>query len=193
MHTGSSGLPERLIKIKQGDKFPNRPPSRENAMTNPSLEVYYGGVSVAIPFQWESQPGTPKVKFHDVPLPPLTPPPSFHFSPGNKPISKHSKSNLLRDVLPKLVLRKNFLPQYPASSSSSPWPSSHSVPCSPCAPNLQRQFALSRSSTDSRIDEQDEHGSPASTFCFGIGRGASAKSHGCSSSIIKVLLRDITA
>lgn len=41
----------------------------------------HGGTTASIPFNWESQPGTPKDRFRDDDaVPPLTPPPSY-FAP----------------------------------------------------------------------------------------------------------------
>ncbi|KAF5187269.1 Alkylated dna repair protein, partial [Thalictrum thalictroides] len=62
------------LQIKQDDKFFSMLLSKE---TNSSFRVYYGGASGAVPFVWESQPGTPKNKYCDTSLPPLTPPPSY--------------------------------------------------------------------------------------------------------------------
>ncbi|XP_059663594.1 uncharacterized protein LOC132309291 [Cornus florida] len=199
MPSSNSGLPGKSIHIKQDDKLSSRRLSREISINNTtSSEVYYGGASVAVPFMWESQPGTPRVKFREAQLPPLTPPPSFLFSPANKPIKKPSKPNLLHTLLPKLTMRKSPFPPSPASSSSSssssPWSSSHSVPFSPFTPNLRGQLILSssRSSFDSRINEADGHGSPVSTLCFGFSRGTNARPRGWSASISKVFLRGFT-
>ncbi|CAK9167010.1 unnamed protein product [Ilex paraguariensis] len=196
MFIRSSDLALKSIRTKQDQKLSTRQLSREISMTNSSGEVYYGGPSVAIPFMWESQPGTPKVKLRETSIPPLTPPPSFHFNPTKKPIKKPLKSNILLSVLPKLTLRTS-LPSSPASSASSSSPSSssssrgsssYSVPQSPYTPStLRDQFRLpiSRSSFDARMDEEDELGSRVSTFCFGIGRSTNLRSRGCSSSMIK--------
>ncbi|XP_057488072.1 uncharacterized protein LOC130774093 [Actinidia eriantha] len=171
--------------------------SREVSAINPSLEVYYGGASISVPFTWESQPGTPKVKFRENPLPPLTPPPTVHFSSTKKPTKRLSKSNLFHAVLPKLNLRRTSHPPSPASSlsSSSSWSPSCSVPSSPFTPsNIRGRVHLSsaRSSFDSRVHEEDEYGSPVSALCFGTARGANGRSRGFSSNVIKVLLREFT-
>ncbi|KAK3024391.1 hypothetical protein RJ639_043295 [Escallonia herrerae] len=181
MLNGSSDLRIKTNNIEQDEKFTSKRLSRETSMTNSSLEVYYGGSSVAVPFMWESQPGTPKFRSRDTPLPPLTPPPSSHSTPAKTPIKKHSKSSLFRNVLPKLGPRKTNSPRSPASSpsssSSSSWsprrPSSHSVP-SPSTRNLREHFPSPRFSFDSRVDgEEDDDESPASTSCCGL-RGASS-------------------
>ncbi|KAL6955358.1 hypothetical protein U1Q18_041328 [Sarracenia purpurea var. burkii] len=93
-----------------------------NAMIS-ALKVYYEGASVGIPFTWESQPGTPKVMFHENPLPPLIPSPFFHFSSMRKQIKRHPKSNLFCTVLSKLSLRRSSHPPSTASSLSSSSPS----------------------------------------------------------------------
>ncbi|OIT06871.1 hypothetical protein A4A49_21716 [Nicotiana attenuata] len=90
------------------------PPS----MKKSNFEVYYGDVPLAIPFKWETQPGTPKVKFLETPIPPLTPPPSFQVKKKNA-IKKQTKAKFLQmlSFLPKLNLRKS---QLQSSSSSDP-------------------------------------------------------------------------
>jgi hypothetical protein len=69
---------------KQGSKLHAKMLSKEAAaqLAVPSFRVYYSVASAgAVPFLWESQPGTPK---NDSPsaaaLPPLTPPPSYYAS-----------------------------------------------------------------------------------------------------------------
>src|ERR1044072_4082571 len=111
-----------------------------------SNEAYHGGKSASIPFTWESQPGTPKVRSQDSFLPPLTPPPSYFQNATKNPINKAKKSpkaSFLQTMFPKRTTRKDCVPpppsfqSYPSSSSSSslssysPRPTSYSVPCSP--------------------------------------------------------------
>ncbi|KAL3517977.1 hypothetical protein ACH5RR_020566 [Cinchona calisaya] len=158
MHTAISDVPIKPIKVKSEAKLYSsggtcRHPSRQTSMSNSSNEVYYGDSSVAIPFRWESQPGTPKVKLSERrPLPPLTPPPSYLCtSPANarahSVLKKHpaaeaatnnnNGSRILHTLLlPKLNLIKKSNVQSspslssssssPSSSSSSPWSSSSS-------------------------------------------------------------------
>ncbi|XP_070023384.1 uncharacterized protein [Nicotiana sylvestris] len=106
-----------------------------------NFEVYYGDVPLAIPFKWETQPGTPKVKFLETPIPPLTPPPSFQVKKKNA-IKKQTKAKFLQmlSFLPKLNLRKTQLQSsssptsYSSSSSSLSSPPrcwSYSAPASP--------------------------------------------------------------
>ncbi|CAL5424691.1 unnamed protein product [Camellia sinensis] len=180
---GSSDLPENSIKVK----------SREVSVPKSSVEVYYGGSPVAIPFVWESQPGTPKVKFHENPLPPLSPPPSFNLHAPRKPKEQNLKRTVSQFFLPKLM-RKTSYPPSPASSSSSSRSPLRSVSSSSfTSSNMRGKLEMSspRSPFDSRIEREDERGeSPVSTLCFGISRGgANARSRGSSSNIIKVLLR----
>lgn len=186
--------------------------TKEVSMSNFSKDQdsYHGGVPVSIPFTWESQPGTPKMRFRENPLPPLTPPPSYFYDSPKKTsikISNPSKSNLLGTILPKRVTRKTQLPTSSASSSSSsnssasfswslssPWSSSYSVQSSAVRPsaNFPRRCEISspRLSFDSRtMGEQDDYESHVSTFCFPRATNSRLKS-GCYSSISKVLLRD---
>lgn len=165
-----------------------------------SFDVYYRESSVGVPFLWESQPGTPKIKSRESPLmPPLTPPPSFHGSPliSRKPLKKQPRNNLVTTVLlPKLNLKKTQFQQSPSRSisSSSPW----SLSSSPLSESNQRRISSPpRMSFDSRFgsrieeDECDEY-SPVSTLCFRGGRGAGGRSRGCSSSIIRLLLGEFS-
>lgn len=185
-----------------------------------SFEDYHGGSSVSVPFIWESQPGTPKVKFRDNPannLPPLTPPPSYRYSPVTQRSSPYNnitrktspKANILQTIFsPKqfaAARRKRFPPSpslSPSSSSSSPR-SNSSVSSSPVVsktPSLKSRgwrmniISSPRLSVDSRVDggdhedEDQEYGSPVSTLCFGRGVANTRSRSGCYSSLIKVLL-----
>lgn len=77
---------------QKGAKFVlSRLLSRDSTATGaraPSFRVYYGVASAgAVPFLWESQPGTPKSSAADhapLPVPPLTPPPSYYQLAGAK-------------------------------------------------------------------------------------------------------------
>lgn len=75
--------------------------SREFHIPDTSFDVYYRENPDGIPFLWEIRPGTPKIKTREFPVPPLTPPPSFHATPSPR----------------KLVL--NPVRSTPSSSSSS--------------------------------------------------------------------------
>ncbi|KAK3017480.1 hypothetical protein RJ639_005984 [Escallonia herrerae] len=172
-----------MMQIKEDDKFFSRVMSKESSMKNPSFRVYYGGVAGAVPFMWESQPGTPKHKFSDHSLPPLTPPPSYYSNNNVKHTKKHfSKSKQLWHTL---FLRINLkkasqvvMPTSPPSSldSSSSWSSSLSsmsgVPMTPSKAFRRRRRFLSMGSLDDRIIVDDEehvsHGSPHSMLCFGV-------------------------
>ncbi|RDY03285.1 hypothetical protein CR513_13143, partial [Mucuna pruriens] len=70
---------EKSFRIKEGDRFFSRLMSKETSMANSSSRVfYYGETSIAVPFMWEAQPGTPKHPSSETCLPPLTPPPSYY-------------------------------------------------------------------------------------------------------------------
>ncbi|KAL3530960.1 hypothetical protein ACH5RR_010282 [Cinchona calisaya] len=184
------------IKAKSEVKLPSSKPRQ-----NPSNEVYYGDSSVAIPFRWESQPGTPKVNFHESPpLPPLTPPPSYQCSPARKSATKKhhqvavnsNSSGILHSFLPKLILIKKSNVQSKSPSLSSSPSSSDSVRSSPFTtasksswargPGQQRRrLSFSNSSRRKLEDEDDEDESHVSSLCF-------RNSRGCSASVIKLLL-----
>lgn len=209
--SSSTSLPQESLKIKKDDELFSKHLTSNVSMANFFTEDnYHGGSSIAIPFIWESQPGTPKIKFHENPLPPLTPPPSYFYSTPKTPTKKHSKPNFLGTIFPKRSTRKTSIPLSPASPlssslrlSTSPWSStSYYIPSSPkMVSKSRRRYEMSspRKSFESRMmvdeDQEVEHEceSPVSTLCFGIGRGANARSSrgSCYASMIKALLRDV--
>ncbi|CAA2994352.1 uncharacterized protein LOC111392132 [Olea europaea var. sylvestris] len=196
----SEDHPMKFIRIKLEEIFSSRRLSTElsrrlstelSICVDESFEVYYRDSSVGVPFLWESQPGTPKVKFRESPLPPLTPPPSFHSTPRRNPSKTHLKSNLIHSFLPKISVKKSREQQSPSSSSSSSSWSPHSVPSSPFSTSSSREqqcrISSPRMSLHSKMDE-DDYGSPTGTLCFSAGRRSNARSRGCSSKTIKLLL-----
>ncbi|KAJ6765436.1 hypothetical protein OIU79_021603 [Salix purpurea] len=176
-------LPQKVLQIKQDDRFFSRLMSKENSMANPSFRVYHGGVSVAVPFVWESQPGTPKHTFCEKITPPLTPPPSYYTNYSKKPTKKHTRSNLLRLLFPRNNLWKTNVSSSSANLSKNPssasWSSSSSSSTllsssTPKRYHERSRFASRRSSFDSRVsddaEESDNLGSShTSNLCFGIG------------------------
>ncbi|XP_004506443.1 uncharacterized protein [Cicer arietinum] len=173
---------KNVLQIKQDDKFFSRLLSKESSNCNPSFRV-----SVAVPFVWESQPGTPKYTFSETTIPPLTPPPSYHFNNINnstkKNEKKHSKFNLLLALLQKLNLKKINQSSWSSPSSLSsldPSNSSSAVDSSKINPATRgrRRFLSHGSSFDFSVEneENDGAGSPTSTLCFGIPRSASSNS-----------------
>lgn len=158
---------------------------------------YYGGSSAAVPFKWESQPGTPRRLFKrssssgfdsdsDFNSPvsaPLTPPPSyFHASPSStKPVNPKKQNTLFGSLLSK---NRSSLssPASSSSSSSSTRSSSSSIPSSPlrtselCCRKNRRRSSMWLGS--------------ASSFDYGSNHNNNDKSSGCYASIIKVLLRE---
>ncbi|KAI3676396.1 hypothetical protein L1987_86002 [Smallanthus sonchifolius] len=172
--SSSCDLPSMSIKTNQDTRFSisSRPLSTEiMSKHNSSVEVYYGGATVAVPFKWELQPGTPRVRFHETQLPPLTPPPSFLLNTPKTPINKISKPKrgILHAIFPRLTsTRKNCnSPASPASSESSSLfsPLSYSDSPSPLyTPNNHRQ------NRRKSFEDQDGYGSPVSTLCFRMRR-----------------------
>ncbi|KAK8669950.1 hypothetical protein V6N13_104717 [Hibiscus sabdariffa] len=88
-----------LSDKEQNDKFFSRLMSKETSMANSSCRVYYGGASGAVPFLWESQPGTPKHPSSATVIPPLTPPPSYYSSKSKQ--KKGLKPTLLSSIFPR--------------------------------------------------------------------------------------------
>ncbi|KAK6943393.1 hypothetical protein RJ641_024495 [Dillenia turbinata] len=188
---GSEHLPQGSLLSNQDDKFFSMLPKKEpTTMACPSFRVYYGDVSGAVPFMWESRPGTPKNPLSETSIPPLTPPPSYYYKLNQNPIKKHSRSNhLLSNVFPKITRKKaQLLSSSPClspslSSSSSTWSSSsHSTMSTPSMMKRSR-FPSPRSSYDSRVDDEEiAIRSPTSTLCFGMGgENSIPKLKGCHS------------
>ncbi|KAK3443979.1 hypothetical protein EUGRSUZ_B04020 [Eucalyptus grandis] len=101
-----------------------------------------GGTTASVPFTWESQPGTPKVRFCDDVVPPLTPPPSYFYVPARDTINRKQqrrKTKFLTTLLPKLRSSASSSPASSSYSSSSSYSLWSSVPPSPamdsCVPN----------------------------------------------------------
>lgn len=147
-----------ILQVKQDDKFFSRLLAKENSTANTSCRVYYGLAPGAVPFVWESQPGTPKNPISSTTIPPLTPPPSYLFNSNQNGTKKDQKPNLLMTIFPKLNMKKTHKPSPSISSLSSPsFPSAWSFPSS------------SRSSFSVNTGEE-EPSSPTSISCFQIRR-----------------------
>ncbi|KAK8596585.1 hypothetical protein V6N13_001197 [Hibiscus sabdariffa] len=202
MHTGSLYVSRKSLGIKQhGDFFPGRSSGVVSTVNFPA-EDYDEGAAAAVPFNWESEPGTPKVKCREIPrLPPLTPPPSYFYATPKRTVKDpYSKPRLLDAILPKRLRRKPRVQLSPASSSSSssasssrsssPWPRSYSVPSSPIAIGASNELPRAKLFSGSRANREDqqEYEYSVSTPCFG--GGARAMSRGFCSTMLKSFHRD---
>lgn len=163
---------DRSLHIKENDKFFSRLLSKETSAANASCRVlYYGGASGAVPFTWESQPGTPKHPLSEASLPPLTPPPSYYSTCNSNSAKNNSKHNLLHTIFPKLTSRKALVSPASSlssvsSSSFSSWSSTYSSPASSRKSMYHRRESSSRSR-------------PSSTSCFGALNKTSNWFRGC--------------
>ncbi|URE33258.1 hypothetical protein MUK42_06808 [Musa troglodytarum] len=167
MLSSSSDLPKSSLQIEEDDKFYGRLLSKESSAANPSSRAYYGVATVAVPFVWESQPGTPKHSSSAAAMPPLTPPPSYSYSPRSTSSTKNPKSGgCIRAMLPRLSLTSSSSSSVSLSSSSvssSPSSSSSGRPSHSRRPSSpQSSFLWSRGD-----DEESDDGSPTSILCFG--------------------------
>ncbi|KAI3788710.1 hypothetical protein L2E82_01483 [Cichorium intybus] len=193
--SSSPEFAQKALKIKQDDKFFTRLLSKESSVANPSFRVYYGNISGAVPFTWEIQPGTPKHKFSDNSIPPLTPPPSYYISnhdqDHNTKRKYYQRSKLLYNFLLniKLIKKGQVASSSPSSLSSSSWSSSMSstVPSSKGHRSRRRRFSSFGSSFD------DGHmyggGSPDTVKCFGINSNNSTNINGLSSGYTVVIMK----
>ncbi|CAL0320353.1 unnamed protein product [Lupinus luteus] len=130
---------EKSFRIKQNDRFFTRLMAKEisnNANTS-SRVLYYGETSLAVPFIWEAQPGTPKHPLLETSLPPLTPPPSYYSN--SKSISKsrrnYSKASIFfsrvfsrfggglrrKDHVSPSSISSSWSPSSSLSTSTSSW------------------------------------------------------------------------
>lgn len=192
------------IKHDDDDKFLSKLLSKETSKCNPSFRVYYGDVSSAVPFTWETRPGTPKhVSSEKSQLPPLTPPPSYYTNKLNNSSNKISRSkilfhNLLRRLNPqKYQFAKPNSRSSSSSLSSNSWSSSshssYSDPLStPAYVRKRRRFSSWGSSPSPSVSSNFEdraavdHEVCDSKMCFGIGNGG-----GYSAVIVKRALLSI--
>lgn len=154
--------------------------------------LYYGGAAGSVPFLWESQPGTPKHKLSDGPLPPLTPPPRFQSSPLASPSLRKKHSKIFNSIFARASSKKmsaNSLSLSPPSSSSSSYSSSFSLPSTPFHTGTGNSKARSGSIVRFGLDDDEyESGtdSPTSTLCFGPRNGGRRSSKGCYQSMKSV-------
>ncbi|XAR71879.1 hypothetical protein NMG60_11018326 [Bertholletia excelsa] len=173
-----------MLHIKQEDKFFSRLLSRETSRTDSSFRVlYYGGAPGAVPFRWESRPGTPKHPCSSDSLPPLTPPPSYQFNnhKSNKSMQKSaSRPNLLSSIFPgKRHVAPSLSSSSASSSRSSGTFSSGSVPgrrragarqCG-CWPRRRSAMEFGGDDNDEGIGGKASAGSPIPVRCFGVDTG----------------------
>ncbi|CAA3026659.1 Hypothetical predicted protein [Olea europaea subsp. europaea] len=188
MQTGNQDFTSKFLQIKQGDKFFSRLLSKKRNSSSFSSSAagdssfrtsYYDGAAGSVPFVWESQPGTPKHTYSDTPLPPLTPPPSYTFSPNNSMQRKNSKnSKIFSSIIPRVSSKKiSISPSFSSSSSLSL--SSNSAPSTPMnRPSNTSKYSVASSTSAIHFglyEEGQESISPTSTLCFGNGNGSSSK------------------
>ncbi|CAL4908691.1 unnamed protein product [Urochloa decumbens] len=83
--------PQSPLRITHDGEFYARLLTKESSSLggNPSFR-YYGAGPGAVPFVWESQPGTPKDAYSAAAAAPaITPPPSYHLRGGAPPLGHH--------------------------------------------------------------------------------------------------------
>ncbi|KAL5201950.1 hypothetical protein ABZP36_012902 [Zizania latifolia] len=82
----AASKPQSPLRITHDGEFYARLLTKESSQGNPSFR-YYGAGTCAVPFVWESHPGTPKVDASSscrmlaaaaADVPAITPPPSYH-------------------------------------------------------------------------------------------------------------------
>ncbi|CAN6337308.1 unnamed protein product [Urochloa humidicola] len=92
--------PQSPLRITHDGEFYARLLTKESSLGNPSFRYYYGAGPGAVPFVWESQPGTPKDAYSSssrmmlgaAAAPAITPPPSYHLRGGAPPLGHHHGS-----------------------------------------------------------------------------------------------------
>ncbi|KAL6607772.1 hypothetical protein ACP70R_040835 [Stipagrostis hirtigluma subsp. patula] len=157
---------------KQGSKLHSKMLSKEAAaqLSAPSFRVYYSVASAgAVPFLWESQPGTPK---NDSPsaaaLPPLTPPPSYYAAGGRGGGAGRSKKRRPGAIFPRFTLLRRPGRTTPSSSTWSS-SSSSSYTMSPVF-TVQSSPAAARGHHRRSFSAGDED-TDAAARCFGMEHG----------------------
>ncbi|KAG6603545.1 hypothetical protein SDJN02_03456, partial [Cucurbita argyrosperma subsp. argyrosperma] len=165
----TSDYPPKSLQFKHNDKFFSKLLTRESSRANHSSRIYYGGLAGAVPFVWESQPGTPLHRFSDDLTPPLTPPPSYFSHSLQKPPKNRSKSLSLFHIFFNHKRKLDLLT--PPVSKSASLPSSGSMFDSA----VGAKFAGRRSARRfvpgvSRSKEGEDAAASGSVLCFGIGR-----------------------
>ncbi|CAO2166861.1 unnamed protein product [Urochloa humidicola] len=96
---GAAVMPQSPLRIRQDDKFYERLLTKESSASAGNLSFrYYWAEPGAVPFVWESQPGTPKdaalMAAASGPLPAITPPPSYllrHNGGGRHQAARHDQ------------------------------------------------------------------------------------------------------
>ncbi|KAG5233009.1 Structural maintenance of chromosomes protein [Salix suchowensis] len=159
------------IEIKHNDKFFTRIMSKESSIANSSNRVYYGGASGAIPFMWESSPGTPKHALADTCIPPLTPPPSYHSTSKSNCMHKNANPNILTTIFRRLTPKRTRMSPSSSMSSTSSTSSRSSFHSKS---KKSYGFSSARSPICCTVDDSDDDddngghglGSPTSTLCY---------------------------
>jgi hypothetical protein len=161
----AASFKEPGLFAKQGSKLHAKILSKEQ-LAAPSFRVYYSVASAgAVPFLWESRPGTPKNDHSPsaAALPPLTPPPSYYATTAcGKRGGQRSRKRRGAAIFTFLRRRR---PGRTASSSSASWSASSSSsstmspvfavepPPSPAAgggPRHRRTFSAGGANDDER-------------------------------------------
>ncbi|PIN26322.1 hypothetical protein CDL12_00908 [Handroanthus impetiginosus] len=187
--SNSPDFHQKSFRINRDDeklfsRLVSKESSKSNYSSNSFRVPYYTDVPSAVPFLWETRPGTPKHTFSidvNFNIPPLTPPPSCHTNvnlnnSSKKHYSRSSKLLILRTLLRRMRLKKDIshLPSSPNSLSSPLWSSSsHSSFSDPATTptnyiNRRRRFLSCGSSFEMDYD-RDEAYCP-SRMSSGIGK-----------------------
>ncbi|GLT59315.1 hypothetical protein SLA2020_321410 [Shorea laevis] len=137
MFSSDADHPTKNIKISQDDKFFGRQSSRKTSVSYASYDEC-DGLTGAVPFNWESQPGTPKNTLasvaSDTSRPrPLTPPPSQFGAPKyitfpdnslrrtlTSPLSQAQLPNSPKNTTSPDVSFRRPLPPPPSFQSGAP-------------------------------------------------------------------------
>ncbi|KAL9679362.1 hypothetical protein QQ045_017220 [Rhodiola kirilowii] len=156
MLASTDGVAVKSFHIFKDDNFSPWRLTREmlvtaDAYASSGRECYHAGTRATVPFMWESQPGTPKHRLHQTPLPPLTPPPSF-FS-ISVPTKKMTQSR--KSMFPKFsFIRSRHSVRLSTSLETPPsWSSSsHSMKSSPITPLCDYYYSRRRNRFNWVID-----------------------------------------
>lgn len=171
---------------RQGGKLLSRLLTRDSSAAAPSFRVYYGVASAgAVPFLWESQPGTPKNAISDTAMPPLTPPPSY-YAAGAAAGKKHAArkaaggkrfrpSGILGSIL-MATRRRGRTPSSGSPTSSFSSASTSSSSSTSSTSSFRRTGGSSRLHSTSSFSDDEE---TAMATCFRVRHESFRALKGC--------------
>ncbi|XP_041021875.1 uncharacterized protein LOC121263137 [Juglans microcarpa x Juglans regia] len=161
--------PEQKRSFLQGDEFFQKILSR-NSSTGYSSSIYYHRSTEGVPFEWEMQPGTPKVLPKDEVIPPLSPPPAVLSLGLPKPCIQQPKAQ----TRPKLGFWNKNKNHKESKNNDKAGP--RGIHCYTTDADKFDRFELCSSSSDSEFLASPQISSSSSSSSSSLSYGSSLKS-----------------